>query len=334
MRSPKLPIMRAALLVFTVFGAMASFAQAPYQFNFQAVARNLAGNPITNQSVDFRIGIVAGSPEGSVVYQETHNVTTNQFGLTNIAVGAGQNTTGELSAVDWANGPYFIRIELDINQSGDFVLSGEAPLLSVPYALYALSSGSSGSGSGFGASLPYPDGTMIGDTVITQLSSAPYTVPDGVNFYIQNYYSLSSGGTLSINGIVVFRGFSNYGAQDDNMQLSLPLYLKPGDVVSSSDNGTSISGIYCSPGVEPVTHGFGSAYTVPAGKRLIVGNLYSLSSGASFEIDGRRVAYNFFNYGAAARNQHLEQPIVISGGKVFNCTAAGTSFNGYLIDID
>lgn len=334
MKSSKFTFLRAALLVFTALGAIACLAQSPYQFNFQAVARNLAGNPIVNQTVDFRIGIVAGSPGGLVVYQETHDVTTNQFGLANIAVGAGQNAAGELSAVDWANGPYFIRIELDINQNGNFVLSGEAPLLSVPYALYALSSGSSSSGSGFGASLPYPDGTMIGDTVLTQLSNAPYTVPVGVNFYIQNYYSLSSGGTLSINGIVVFRGFSNYGAQDDNMQLSLPFYVKPGDVVSSSDNGTSISGIYCAPGVEPITHGFSSAYTVPAGKRLIVGNLYSLSSGASFEIDGRRVAFNFYNYGAAARNQHLEQPIVISGAKVFSCTAPGTSFNGYLIDID
>lgn len=334
MKSSNFTLLCAVLFISTVFGAMNSMAQAPYQFNFQAVARNLAGNPIGNEPVDFRIGIVADSPEGAVVYQEIHNVTTNQFGLANIAVGTGQSATGQLSTVDWANGPYFIRIELDIDQSGVFVLSGEAPLLSVPYALYALSSGSSGSGSVFGASLSYPDGSMIGDTVITQLASAPYVVPDGVNFYIQNYYSLASGGTLSINGNVVFRGFSNYGAQDDNMQLALPMYLKPGDIVTSSDNGTTIAGIYCAQGVEPVTHGFGSAYTVPMGKRLVIGNLYSLSSNASFEVDGRRVAFNFYNYGAAARNQHLEQPIVVSAGKVFNCTAQGTSFNGYLIDLD
>jgi hypothetical protein len=131
------------LLLFVVFGLTAGWAQAPYQFNFQAVARNLAGNPMTNTAVDFRLSIVQGDPEGTVVYVETQTTQTNNFGLANLLVGSGVADLGSLATLDWMAGPYFLRIELADND-GNYLLVGSSPLMSVPYALHAKTSEQAG----------------------------------------------------------------------------------------------------------------------------------------------------------------------------------------------
>ncbi len=119
-------------------------AQAPFQFNFQAVARNLAGNPITNSSVDFRLSILHGDPLGTPVFTEVQNAQTNNFGLANLLVGTGTPILGTLDSVDWEAGPYYLQVELATEGTGDFVLVGSSPLLSVPYALHAKTSEQTG----------------------------------------------------------------------------------------------------------------------------------------------------------------------------------------------
>ena len=119
-------------------------AQSPFQFNFQAVARNLAGNPLTNQSVDFQLSVLQGAMDGTAVYVEEQTATTNNFGLANLLVGAGSATLGSLSAVDWANGPFFLQIELDIQNGEGYQFMGTSALASVPYALHAKTSEQAG----------------------------------------------------------------------------------------------------------------------------------------------------------------------------------------------
>lgn len=121
-----------------------AWAQSPFQFNFQAVARNLAGNPLTNQSVDFRLSVLQGAMDGTAVYVEEQPATTNNFGLANLLVGSGTPSLGSLSAVDWANGPYFLQIELDIQNGEGYQLMGTSALASVPYALHAKTSEQAG----------------------------------------------------------------------------------------------------------------------------------------------------------------------------------------------
>ncbi len=121
------------------FGLTTGWSQAPYQFNFQAVARSASGNPMTNTTVNFRLSIVQGTPGGMAVYTETQTTQTNNFGLANLVVGTGVTTLGDLSELDWASGPYFLRIELADN-GGNYLLVGNSPLMSVPYALHAKTS--------------------------------------------------------------------------------------------------------------------------------------------------------------------------------------------------
>ena len=53
----------------------------PSFINYQAVARNSAGNVLINQNVSVRFNIHDGSAGGPITYQENQSLTTNQFGL-------------------------------------------------------------------------------------------------------------------------------------------------------------------------------------------------------------------------------------------------------------
>lgn len=123
-----------------VVSTVALLAQAPAKFSYQAVIRNAENELLTNQQVAVKISLLQGSESGNSVFEETHNVNTNANGLISLQVGAGNNLSGDLSLVDWADGAYFIKIETDPNGGINYSIEGTTELLSVPYALYSLNS--------------------------------------------------------------------------------------------------------------------------------------------------------------------------------------------------
>lgn len=110
-------------------------AQVPGKFNYQAVCRDMTGAVIANQSITLRISIHDLTPTGMITYRETHAVTTNEFGLVNIAIGGGTVITGNFQTIPWGTGDKFLEVE--INTGGGFISVGTSQLLSVPYALYS-----------------------------------------------------------------------------------------------------------------------------------------------------------------------------------------------------
>lgn len=142
--------MKKLLLVFTLiltaslFGFNSAQAQAPQQFNYQGVARDAGGNELVNQSIGLQLSLRSGSPTGTIVYQETQNPTTNDFGLFNIKVGNGTVVAGDMATIDWSNNSYYLQVEMDATGGTSYADMGTAQLLSVPYALYAETSGNSG----------------------------------------------------------------------------------------------------------------------------------------------------------------------------------------------
>lgn len=120
-----------------LFLAIEIYAQAPISFNYQAIVRSSTGEPITTQTVSFRFSIIKSIVEGSIIYEEKHIITTNQFGLVNLAIGSGTNKVGSLSNIDWGSDNYFLKIEIDITGGNSYTDMGTTQLLSVPYALYA-----------------------------------------------------------------------------------------------------------------------------------------------------------------------------------------------------
>ena len=121
--------------LFLLIGVAAQ-AQPPQGFNYQAVVRDANGDPIANTAVSFRMGLhyVVTDP---AIYQETHNVVTNALGLVDLVVGNGTPVTGTLAAIDWANSPVHLKVEMDPAGGSSYTELGTQQLRSVPYALHA-----------------------------------------------------------------------------------------------------------------------------------------------------------------------------------------------------
>lgn len=129
---------RFYMLIAAVLLIAGVFAQAPQKLSYQAVIRNSSNLLVTNHALGMRISILQGSISGVAVYTETQAPTTNDNGLVTIEIGAG-TTTDNFSAINWANGPYFIKTETDPTTGGgtNYTISGTNQLLSVPYALHS-----------------------------------------------------------------------------------------------------------------------------------------------------------------------------------------------------
>ncbi len=131
--------MKKLISLLALIATTAIFAQAPQGFNYQATVRNGAGALIINQNVYFKFNVMLNSSTSVPVFTETHYVPTDNLGQVNLVIGQGTATVGTFSTINWANGSYYLGIE--INTGSGYVAMGTTQLLSVPYALYANSSG-------------------------------------------------------------------------------------------------------------------------------------------------------------------------------------------------
>lgn len=138
--------MKRILLLLLTLVSLQIFSQAPEKLNYQAIARAANGNALTSQTIKLRLTVKDGSATGTIVYQETDTATTNQFGLFTTAIGAGTPTSGTFSNIDWSTGDKFLQVEFDPNGGNTFTDMGTTELLSVPYALYAETSGDASAG--------------------------------------------------------------------------------------------------------------------------------------------------------------------------------------------
>ncbi|MBI4647515.1 MAG: hypothetical protein HY738_13235 [Bacteroidia bacterium] len=124
---------------FTIY--VGSVAQSPQAFKYQAVIRNSEGKVLYNQLVSLRISILQDSPLGDIVYVETHDIATNEYGIANLNIGEGEVVTGVFADIAWGSTSHFVKTELDITGNQQYEFIGTSQLLSVPYALYAEKAG-------------------------------------------------------------------------------------------------------------------------------------------------------------------------------------------------
>ncbi len=133
--------MKKILLLLTLFVSSISFSQAPEGINYQAVIRNASGNLITSTTVAIRVQVRQTTANGTVVYQERHSVLTSSQGLVNMVIGGGTVQLGTFSSIAWMNGPFFVNLAVDFANGTNYQDFGTQQLMSVPYALFAKSSG-------------------------------------------------------------------------------------------------------------------------------------------------------------------------------------------------
>lgn len=149
-----------SLFVAMVLVASVAVAQAPQKFNYQGIAKSTAGTPMASTLIGLRLSIHDGSSLGAVVYQETFAVTTNSFGLYNVAVGGGTVVSGTFSSIAWGSGGKYMEVEIDPAGGTSYSSVGASQLLSVPYAIYAASAPSSAAVTSISTTAPLTGGPI------------------------------------------------------------------------------------------------------------------------------------------------------------------------------
>ena len=114
--------------IYLFFLTFLTFSQSPAGFSYQAIVRDALGNLKKNQSVSIDFEILDAS--NVAVYSESHTATTNDYGLVNLVIGQGA-TSDDFSAIDWGNGIYSVKVNIDGTDTGT------SQLWSVPYAISA-----------------------------------------------------------------------------------------------------------------------------------------------------------------------------------------------------
>ncbi|MFN8209479.1 MAG: tail fiber domain-containing protein [Bacteroidales bacterium] len=135
--------MKARKLVMIVLFICSYFAvkgQVPQGFNYQAIARDASGNPITGQTIEVKIGILSDTLTPVILREELFtSVKTNAFGLFSVVIGTGTFQSGSVpnfSDINWSDKPLFARTYINY-PIGSWKYMGSFKLWSVPYSMVA-----------------------------------------------------------------------------------------------------------------------------------------------------------------------------------------------------
>ncbi len=123
--------------VFLLLSCTRFLAQAPEKMSYQAIMRNADQSLVSASKVNLIMVLRQKSVTGAVIYEETHSTSTNDNGLVSLEIGKGTESIGDFSMIPWAEGPFFLEIQADVNGGTNYELMGVSELLSVPYALHA-----------------------------------------------------------------------------------------------------------------------------------------------------------------------------------------------------
>ena len=80
--------------------------------------------------------MLQGGVDGAISYSETHNTTTDQFGLFNVVIGLGNIIEGSFDSIQWGADSHFLKVELDATGGTNYSLVSTTQMMSVPYSLY------------------------------------------------------------------------------------------------------------------------------------------------------------------------------------------------------
>lgn len=166
------------LLLALVISSTALLAQAPSKFSYQAVVRNPSNEVVINTQVGMRMSIV--QMPSTTVYSETFTPTTDAHGKLNIVVGGGAVQSGALNTINWGNGVFALKSEIDPTGGTNYTISSTQEFASVPYALSA---------------------AQVGNGLPANPSNNQFAVYNGSNWVAQSVSLAPVGGNQPINTI-------------------------------------------------------------------------------------------------------------------------------------
>ena len=254
-------------------------AQTPKFINYQGLARDASGIPITNQSVALGFTITNGS---SAPFTDSKNATTNTFGLFNTTIGSSSNPINS----NLSFGSYSLIVS--INGS---VLPSQL-LASVPYALNAPE-----------PTVTYTSGVLsIGSSTVA-ISSASYQAGNGIS--INSGSIINTAPNQSVN--ITSSGIANVTGSYPSYNVSVPSqslnYNSMSNLLSLMSGSTSVNSVTLNnsatsnvtitgTGNASVSPTSGSNFTVnvPFQSFAIAGPTVSSNLGGSFVIPAASLA--------------------------------------------
>ncbi|MEX1002117.1 MAG: tail fiber domain-containing protein [Crocinitomicaceae bacterium] len=115
--------------------------QFPEGIAYQAQIFGSGGQFLSNTAVGIEFNIRSTSMTGTVVWQETHTVLTNELGHVSLVIGegtpTGSGTVSSFSNIPWGDDIYFVEMLVDENNSGNYISSMTQQLMAVPFAFHS-----------------------------------------------------------------------------------------------------------------------------------------------------------------------------------------------------
>ncbi len=137
-----------AIVLLSSFFALAQ--NSGKGFNYQAVARDLNGQVLQNQTIILRFSLIPGQYASDPTWQEMQLANSDEFGAFSLIVGHGQRTGGTVANyadINYGTADYWLKVEL--KDGTEFFEISFRELLSVPYAEVARNA------------MPNPVGTIL-----------------------------------------------------------------------------------------------------------------------------------------------------------------------------
>ena len=106
---------RIFTLILLLLSCTKFLGQAPEKISYQAIIRNADQSLVSASKVNLKMVLRQKSVTGAVIYEETHSTSTNDNGLVSLEIGKGTESTGDFSQIPWAEGPFFLEIQVDVN---------------------------------------------------------------------------------------------------------------------------------------------------------------------------------------------------------------------------
>ena len=242
-------ILLAFLFLATAFHL--AFSQVPEGINYQAIARDFEGKPLTDAAISIQFTILNGGSSGTAEYVETHLATTNQLGLFTLVIGDGLPVQGNFNSIDWAAGNKWLEVAMDASGGNDYQLLGTSQLLAVPYALYAAKSAPDQTINLIGTnpiqvSGTYPDFTLSAPGIETYSAGTGIDISSGVisNNAPDQPVTLTGSGAVTISGsypnftIDAATGSSIWQQDGDTATYTGPVKVSNGALLVEGDSGS------------------------------------------------------------------------------------------------
>lgn len=119
-------------LVLLMFSKLNAQTGAPPKINYQGVARDASGIPIT---VPIDLHFIISNNANHTVHDEIQSIIQpNTYGIFNTQIGL---VTALSPTIGWQAGPYTLSVSIKISSTSTFTYVGAQQLVSVPFALYA-----------------------------------------------------------------------------------------------------------------------------------------------------------------------------------------------------